>query len=160
MTRSRLVLTLPALVLAQLALVALGVWPQLSARAAGDEIQLRVRPVDPIDPFRGAYVTLSYPDLRPRPSEGGDGTVFVRLREEDGLWVADGWSRTRPDGGTFLRCTDRWWEVRCGIESWFVPQDEAAALERRIAGGTLVATVAVDGRGNAAVVGLSPRARE
>ena len=63
MTR-RLAIWLPVLLVAQLALVALAVFPQLSARATGEELRLRVEPVDPIDPFRGAYVTLGYPDLR------------------------------------------------------------------------------------------------
>ena len=49
---------------AQLALVGVAVAPQLSARAFGDEYRMRVAPVDPIDPFRGAYVDLGYPDLR------------------------------------------------------------------------------------------------
>lgn len=50
-------------VLTSLALLAVAVWPQLSARFTGDEVVLRVQPVDPIDPFRGAYVDLGYPDL-------------------------------------------------------------------------------------------------
>ena len=46
----------------QLALVGVGVAPQLSARATGDTYLVRVAPVDPIDPFRGTYVALDYPD--------------------------------------------------------------------------------------------------
>ena len=65
----RLRLWLPLLLVLQLALVGLAVLPQLSARVAGDEIVLRVQPVDPIDPFRGAYVTLGYPDLRHNDAE-------------------------------------------------------------------------------------------
>jgi uncharacterized membrane-anchored protein len=151
------------LLLAQLGLVAVGVWPQLSAHAVGEEIQLRVRPVDPIDPFRGAYVTLSYPDLRiddARGARGGlssedgqhSGSVFVTVREDDGIWVAEDWSRTRPEDVTYLRCSDRGWQVRCGIESWFLPQQDALALEQAVSRGTVVATVTVDGRGNAAIV--------
>jgi uncharacterized membrane-anchored protein len=163
MTR-RTALVLPALLLAQLGLVAVGVWPQLSARAVGEEIQLRVRPVDPIDPFRGAYVALRYPDLRVNGVRGGagpledgeeSGTVYVTVGEDDGVWVAQRWSRTRPEEGTYLRCSDRSWQIRCGIESWFLPQDDALALEREVSRGTVVATVKVDGRGNAAIVGVS-----
>jgi uncharacterized membrane-anchored protein len=167
MRTHRLALTLPLLLAAQLGLVAAGSWPQLSARTTGEEIQLRVRPVDPIDPFRGAYVDLRYPDLRTAGNRAASrglaspedpdeaGTMFVTLREDGGVWVGDEWSRTRPDAGTYLRCDDRFWEVRCGIESWFVPQDEARDLERAVADGTTVATVKVDGRGNAAIVGLT-----
>ena len=166
MTRTRPAVALPLLLVLQLALVAVGVWPQLSARAAGDEVQLRVQPLDPIDPFRGAYVTLSYPDLRHDASRGVDGghgsmedgrsgAVYVSLREDGDVWVADGWTRERPDHGPYLRCSDRDWQIECGIESWFLPQDEARAMEEEIAGGSVVATVKVDGRGNAALVDVS-----
>ncbi len=166
MPTHRLALLLPVLLLAQLGLVAAGSWPQLSARTTGEEIQLRVRPVDPIDPFRGAYVALTYPDLRANGARGRDGglgsmedgdtgTVYVTLREDGDVWVAEDWTRERPDGGTYLRCDDRFWQIRCGIESWFLPQDEALALEEAVQRGTVVATVTVDGRGNAAIVAVS-----
>ena len=162
----RLAVALPVLLLAQLGLVAAGSWPQLSARTTGEEIQLRVRPLDPIDPFRGAYVALDYPDLRVNGSrgEGGgmgsmedgeNGTVYIVLREEEDVWVAEDWTRERPDDGVFLRCDDRFWQIDCGIESWFLPQDDALALEKAVQRGTVVATVKVDGRGNAAIVGVS-----
>ena len=51
----------------------------------------------------------------------------------------------------YLACNDRSWQVRCGIESYFLPQDEAAETERLLADGA-VAEVRIDGRGNAAVV--------
>ena len=166
MTRTRMLVAMPLLLLGQLVLVAVGVYPQLSARAVGDELRLRVEPVDPIDPFRGAYVTLDYPDLRRNDSsgfEGGQGsmedgeagTVFVALRPEGDVWVAHDWTRERPEDGTYLRCDDRDWQIRCGIESWFLPQEDAKAMEEAVAGGTAVATVKVDGRGNTALVGVS-----
>ena len=52
----------------------------------------------------------------------------------------------------YLTCDDRDSSIRCGIESLFLPQDEAAAMEEDIAGGSMVAVVKVDGRGNAALV--------
>jgi uncharacterized membrane-anchored protein len=147
----------------QLALVGVGVAPQLSARITGDTYVVRVAPVDPIDPFRGAYVALDYPDLRHDESQpfvepglgalddGESGEVYVSLVEEDGVWVAEAWSRTRPDDGPYLSCDDRSWQIRCGIESWFLPQDEARAADEQLRDGA-VAELRVDGRGNAAVV--------
>ena len=141
----------------QLVLVGAAVAPQLSARLAGDDYLLRVAPVDPIDPFRGAYVDLDYPDLAlDRETPGDRGTLFVTLVERDGVWVASGSTRDRPDSGTYLACDDSQWQVRCGIESLFLPQDEAAALQEDVAGGEMVAVVKVDGRGNAAIVALEP----
>jgi uncharacterized membrane-anchored protein len=143
---------------AQLALVGVAVAPQLSARAFGDEYRMRVAPVDPIDPFRGAYVDLGYPDLRLDQddpiADDDEGTVFVTLVADGDLWKAGGYLRSRPDDGPYLTCDDRDWRIRCGIESWFVPQDEAAELQDAVGSGTMVAVIKVDGRGHAAIVGL------
>ena len=68
---------------------------------------MRVAPVDPIDPFRGAYVTLDYPDLSRDDSfsadgglgaleDGESGPVYVSLSEHDGLMQATEFSRSRP----------------------------------------------------------------
>jgi uncharacterized membrane-anchored protein len=147
----------------QLLLVGLGVAPQLSAHLAGDSYLVRVAPVDPIDPFRGAYVALDYPDLRHDDSQsfvepglgalddGGSGDLYVTLVEEDGVWTASEWSRERPADGPYLACDDRSWQIRCGIESWFLPQDEARETEDLLRDGA-VAELRIDGRGNAAVV--------
>jgi uncharacterized membrane-anchored protein len=146
--------------LAGLTLVGVAVYPQLSARLTGEEITLRVAPVDPIDPFRGAYVDLQYPDLDRlggRRDDGLDdgerGDLFITLRQEGDVWVADARTRTRPESGVYLACSDHSWEVRCGIESWFLPQDEAAAMEAAVGDGAL-ATVRVDSRGHAAIVAV------
>ena len=139
----------------QLALVGVAVAPQLSARLTGDTYLMRAAPVDPIDPFRGAYVTLDYPDLRHDDPESSDerdrGDVYVTLVQQDGVWVGDTWSRERPGDGPYLACDDSSWQVRCGIESWFLPQDEAAEAEDLLRDGA-VAEVRIDGRGHAAVV--------
>ena len=148
----------------QLALVGLAVAPQLSARVAGDTYLLRVAPVDPMDPFRGAYVALDYPDLRhagdrmvdPAPGlgavdDGESGDVYITLVRRGDVWAADEWTRDRPAEGPYLACDDRSGQIRCGIESWFLPQDEAREAEELLRDGA-VAEVRIDGRGNAAVV--------
>jgi len=147
----------------QLALVPLAVLPQLSARITGETYLMRVTPVDPIDPFRGAYVDLSYPDLRdqgssnpPSLEDGENGAVYATLVEEDGFWVLGEYTRTRPEQGPYLACDDRYWAIRCGIESWFASQDDAQRLEGAVADGA-VATIKIDSRGNAAIVDLQPR---
>jgi uncharacterized membrane-anchored protein len=157
----RTVTKVAVLAVAQLALVAVGVAPQLSARATGDEYRLRVAPLDPIDPFRGAYVDLDYPDLSPgrdgrggSPLEGDDSDhVYVVLVRDGDVWVADDYTSERPDGGVYLACSDMYWDMRCGIESWFLPQDEARAMESDLADGA-IATVKIDSRGNAALVSV------
>ena len=148
-----------AAVVVQLALVAVAVSGQLSARLTGDEYSFRVEPVDPIDPFRGAYVALDYPDLVPNNENlpGDRGDVFLPLTKDGEAWAAGTPTRTRPDDGPYLACTDRNYEVRCGIDSWFLPQDDARELEGAIRDGDVVARVRIDGRGNAALVAVEVR---
>jgi uncharacterized membrane-anchored protein len=148
-----------AAVVIQLALVAAAVSGQLSARLTGDEYSFRVEPVDPIDPFRGAYVALDYPDLVPNNENlpGDRGDVFLPLTEDGEVWAAGTPTRTRPDDGPYLACTDRNYEIRCGIDSWFLPQDDARELEGAIRDGDVVARVRIDGRGNAALVAVEVR---
>jgi uncharacterized membrane-anchored protein len=160
---------LALVVIVQLALVAVGVAPQLSARAVGEEYRVRVAAADPIDPFRGAYVVLAYPDLSRSDgsfsAEGGlgaledgrSGPVYVTLAEEGGLMRATGFSRSRPDSGPYLACDDRYWQIRCGIESWFTSQSEARELGQELAEGGAIAVVRIDSRGHAALVGLETR---
>lgn len=151
-----------AAALAQLALVPLAVAGQLSARLTGEEHLLEVAPVDPIDPFRGAYVALTYPGLPDRLTSGerdeADGdTVYVPLVRSGDLWTGLSAVTERPREGPFLRCTDEQWRLRCGIESWFLPQDEALAMEQAVTAGQAVARVRIDSRGNAALVAVEVR---
>ena len=117
--------------------------------------------MDPIDPFRGAYVTLGYPDLRPGSPDGGPGPgaledgergpVYITLTERDGHSVAADFLRERPASGPYLACDDSDWQIRCGIESWFLPQDEAAEMQDVLREGA-VAEVRIDSRGHAALM--------
>ena len=163
---------------ASLALVGVAVWAPLSARLTGEEITLRVAPFDPIDPFRGAYVDLSYPDLPGASPEFDEsfteeeikeneeeaqrladerGTAYVPLTRQGEVWVGGPVQRTAPAEGLYLRCDDSSWRLECGIESWFLPQDEATGLEEAVRDGQAVATVKVDGSGNAALIGITVR---
>ncbi len=150
----RRLMTLSAVVALQAALVGVAVAPQLSARILGETYELRVAPLDPIDPFRGAYVTLSYPDLQWEDghTNADRGDVFITLVDEGGVMVADEFLRERPSGDVpYLACNDRDWQVECGIDSLFLPQDEAAAMEVVLRDGA-VAEVKIDGRGHAALI--------
>ncbi len=158
-----------AVVLAQLLLVGVAVWPSLSARVTGEHVTLRVQPFDPIDPFRGAYADLSYPDL---PSAGGPaassrtpdqqqalddarGAAYVPLTRAGAVWLGGPLVRTPPADGLYLACDDSDYRLRCGIESWFLPQDAAAGLQEALRGGTARATVTVDASGHAALVAVT-----
>ena len=77
------------------------------------------------------------------------------LTQQGEIWVGRAVQRTRPADGLYLTCDDSDWRLRCGIESLFLPQDEAAGLEAAVRAGTAVATVRVDGSGHAALFGVS-----
>lgn len=145
-----------AVVLIQFGIVGLAVADQLSARLTGEEYQFRVEPLDPHDPFRGAYVTLSYPDLQPQNSwsANDDGEVFLPLRKKGEFWTATRATQKRPVDGPYLTCTENGGSIDCGIDSWFVPQDKATALEDAIRKGEVVARVKIDDRGHAALVAV------
>lgn len=144
-----------AAALVQLALVPIAVAGPLSARITGEEHLLEVAPLDPIDPFRGAYVALDYPGL-PDTSTVPDGkngdTVYVPLVRSGEVWAGSRAVTVQPESGPFLRCKDDSWRLRCGIDSWFLPQDEALALEQEVRDGRAVAMLKIDSRGNAALV--------
>ena len=116
-----------AVVLAQAALVVVAVWAPLSARATGQEVVLRVAAYDPIDPFRGAYVALDYPDLYPAGEDRGDGDVYITLVEKDGLWVRDAYATERPADGPYLAYTDAFPDARAG---WLAEDGPASAAIR------------------------------
>ncbi|MBB6628637.1 GDYXXLXY domain-containing protein [Nocardioides sp. KIGAM211] len=147
----------------QLALVGVAVAPRLSAYTTGEEYRVAVAAVDPVDPFRGAYVDLAYPGVQParHPRREGwqppaPGTVYLPLRQEGAVWVADGYERSRPGHPPYLTCESDGWDVDCGIGSWFADQDEAARLGERLSAHGGTATVRVDGRGHAVLVAVEP----
>jgi len=160
---NRRTVTLLLVCLVQLGLVGAATAAQLSARLTGEEYLLRVQPVDPYEPFRGAYVQLDYPDLRPdsrtRDGDGWipEGTVYLPLTQHGPYWAATTLVRTAPDSGPYLRCESEGWRLKCGIESLFLPQDEAREVEQALSSGTMYARIKVDSRGHAAVVGLVRR---
>lgn len=147
-------------VVIQLALVPVAVAGPLSARVTGDEYHLEVAPVDPIDPFRGAYVALTYPGLPNDPDDNRGrergATVYVPLVRHGDVWVGTAAVAERPTTGPFLRCKDDW-QLKCGIESWFLPQGKALALERAVNQRPAVARIRIDSRGNAALVDVELR---
>jgi uncharacterized membrane-anchored protein len=152
--------TVAVVAVVQLVLVGVAVAPRLSAYARGDDYLLRVAPVDPIEPFRGAYVDLTYPDLQPgtRPGSGrvAAGTTYVRLVRDGDFWVAASYETERPDEGPYLACDTDGFSLSCGIESWFTGQDQAKRLESQVADEGAVATVRIDDRGHAVIVALDP----
>lgn len=138
-------------VVAQVAILGAVAAPRLAVRLTGTEYRLRVRPVNPIDPFRGAYVDLAYDGFESESYERG--RVYVVLRRDGDAWVGDGVVTRRPDSGAYVACESDGGRTECGIESWFVSQRRAKQAERELAGGG-IARVRISDSGQAVLVGL------
>jgi uncharacterized membrane-anchored protein len=129
-------------------------WNEWKLRS-GDEYRLQVRPVDPVDFFRGEYVALQYPistvTLDDSDWERGD-AVYVPLRRVDGHWTGEEGFRERPAGpvirGTYV---GRFGQaaVEYGIETFFVEEGQARRYEEAMFDRRLYADVVIDDDGKA-----------
>jgi len=135
---------------ALLTLVLIG-WNE-RALASGTHVTLRTAPVDPVDLFRGRYVTLTY-ELGRVSAFGPEGTtVYVPLRRAGDVWVGGPPSLVRPDE-TFIRGVVTPSGIRFGIERYFTDEREARRLE---AAGPLLVDVVLDDDGGARIAGVRP----
>ena len=142
-----------AVVVAAMVAVPLGIigWNEWKL-ASGEVVILRVEPVDPLDPFRGEYVALSYPIGR-LPTGGlepGE-TVYVPLRKRGDHWSGEAATATRPDGDvTFIRGrVRRSGSIEYGIETFYVEEGQARRYEEAMFDRRLDAKVVLDDDGKA-----------
>jgi uncharacterized membrane-anchored protein len=128
-------------------------WNEL-ALATGETVTLRTVPVDPIDLFRGRYVTLRY-DIsslrRPPGADPGD-TVYVPLHRVGDYWTGERAWPTPPREHPFIRGRITSSGITYGIETYYADEDEARRLERRA--GTLAVRVVLDEDGRARISGI------
>jgi uncharacterized membrane-anchored protein len=130
------------------------------ALATGDEVALRTVPVDPVDLFRGRYVTLRYEISSLDVEEGiqpGD-SVYVPLYETGEAWTGSFGFTSPPPDDTFIRGTvrevaGRSAEIDYGIGTYFTDEEDARRLE---GAGTLLVTVAIDDGGQARISRVEP----
>lgn len=140
-------------------------YQKYDALLAGQEVQLRVRPYDPMSFLSGRYANLSYDvaslsgydDLLNVP----DGTTLycVIRPDEDGLWVQ---ARVEADypmiepGMLILQGYKDRGRILFGIEAFFMPEEDAQNIESALLDGTVDcrAVVLVDEAGNALLRGM------
>ena len=97
-------------------------WPLLT----GTTVILKIQPIDPLDVFRGQYLTISYEIssvVLPAETKEGD-TIYVSLKEgDDKIWHAEKVSLIRPESDVFIKGTaKKSWRglgVEYGIEQYF-----------------------------------------
>ncbi len=132
------------------------------ALATGERVRLATVPVDPLDLFRGRYVTLRYgiSSLRVNGDVERGATVYVPLTKGGGgVWSGSYATPIRPEGGTFIRgrVTSRpagAVTIEYGIETYYADEDEAPELEQSAGRGRLYVDVVLDDDGGAKIDGI------
>lgn len=129
---------------------------------AGEEILLKVAPVDPRDMFRGDYIALTYEisqiSLATVPSDSAFSSgeiIYAVLSKKEKYWTVDFVSHTRPSLGenqVFMKGRVRavhgqYVRVEWGIESYFVAEGEGPTIER-MRNAELSVIVVVDNTGS------------
>ena len=168
----------PALIvvgLLQSAALAWMVGERLSLLNTGREIVLKVIPADPRSLFRGDYVILNFDfsviksDKVPEKLKSNEQVFITLSRETDGSWAFSELSRSKPahqgeDRVAIRGIVKSAWKnrktnvstvrIRCGIESYFVPEGTGKALEKQVRDRQMRAIIAVGANGVAAIKGL------
>lgn len=124
----------------------------------GQEIKIKVVPVDPRSLFRGNYARLNYDISRvnlpedswlPRVNE----LIYIKLKKnEEGLYEEESASLIKPDTGIFIKGRVKYSrtkdvQVRYGIEAFFAPKEKALDLEKKLrSGGIAVIKLANNGK--------------
>lgn len=168
--------------LAQIAFLGWMIQGRASILRNGQEVLLRVEPVDPRDLLRGDYVRLGY-EASEVPAQIVTGlptetyaslygrTVFVRLaKQADGYWLPETAAlgdddatsasagsvvvRGKVSGDTSDGENDRKLFVDYGIERFYVPEGEGLAIEKDMGIRPFGILAAVDSAGNPQIKGL------
>jgi len=157
--------------LIQLALIAAMVVDRARVLRDGTEVTLQTRPVDPRDFLRGDYVVLSYDistvptgELKGKLPQNRQSYVFVKLApKDDGFYAAvSAHLDSVPVGDKEVlirgRVTNSRWcdrcdnfDVRYGLEKFFVPEGKGRELERARNRGKLSIVAAVTPSGRSAI---------
>lgn len=136
--------------------------------AGGEEVLLKIRPVDPRDPFRGDYITFQYDISRIKGNsfhsldsqekiKYGD-KIYIPLAKKGNYWIKNGSvSKDKPNAGIFIKgaIKDIKWKgdlpeeifVSYGIEEYFIPENSGRDVS--FSGRDTFAKVVLDKNGNA-----------
>ncbi len=129
----------------------------------GTPVILKTAPIDPRSLFRGNYVRLNYDISNIKKSLTQEhfkrGEVgYVTLKEEDGIFIATGLHREKPESGVYIRGrvtrVGGRYRMKYGIEAYFMPKEKALKAERSVRQGAN-AEVYLLGNGKAAIAKLN-----
>jgi uncharacterized membrane-anchored protein len=179
MSGKKLLLAAALLALAQIAFLSWIIAGRAAILRNGQEVLLKVEPIDPRDLLRGDYVRLGY-EIRDVPvklvtnAPSGefvpeDGPIFVRLgRDSDGYWRPRSATLGEPQGqppageidirgmvsGGWTLGPDASFSVDYGIDRFYVPEGEGRAIETDMRERPFGILAAVAGDGSAQIKAL------
>ncbi len=129
----------------------------------GAPVILKTAPIDPRSLFRGNYVRLHYDisnidkSLTKEKFKRGD-VGYVKLKEEDGYFIATGLHMDKPSSGLFIRGRvnrdGTHYRMKYGIEAYFMPKVKALKAERSLRQGADAEIYLLE-NGKAAIAGLN-----
>jgi uncharacterized membrane-anchored protein len=154
MTGKKLILAALVLAVAQIGFLSWIIAGRAAVLRDGQDVLLKVEPVDPRDLLRGDYVTLTY-EIRSIPvklvtnAPAGefvpkDGPIFVRLgKDADGYWRPRSATLDTPAGepaageidirgtvaGNWSIGSDDAFTVNYGMDRYYVPEGQGLAIE-------------------------------
>ncbi|MDQ2635104.1 MAG: GDYXXLXY domain-containing protein [Pseudomonadota bacterium] len=155
MSGKRLVMAAALLAVAQIGFLSWMIAGRAAVLREGQEVLLKVEPIDPRDLLRGDYVRLNY-EIRDVPVKlvenappgefvAENGSVFVRLgKDPDGYWRVrlarlgePSTTAVGPDEIDIRGSISRGWALRpddsfsvqYGIDRYYVPEGEGRAIE-------------------------------
>lgn len=126
----------------------------------GQDVRLKLAPIDPFDMWSGYFVTLHY-DVSVVDSTfltqkvPDKSTVYVTLKKQaNGIWEKSKLSIQKPaQGEVFLKGKLDGSVIKYGIEAYFMPEARRSEIEQDVNTKREKTTmvVAIDGDGNAAL---------
>jgi uncharacterized membrane-anchored protein len=120
--------------LAQLTVPASLIWKREQTLRHGSVWKFRTAPVDPVDAFRGRYVSLQFEvetqEISVPPNLEPGQKVFVTLRSNaEGFAEVDQVSPTRPSGDDFMEAELSGKTVSLPFDKYWVTERDAPAAE-------------------------------
>lgn len=149
LSKEKTIIGLGLAVVLQISVLAMEYGGAVYPLLTGQEITLKVIPVDPRSLFRGNYARLNYEInqvVLPHNSRElrENEFIYVKLKQnQEGDYIADSASLEKPEVGLYIRGRTHRTRgsdavrVRYGIEAFFAPKEKALALERKLPSGAV-----------------------
>ncbi|HEX8898235.1 MAG TPA: GDYXXLXY domain-containing protein [Chthoniobacterales bacterium] len=119
---------------AQIAAPASLIWKREQTLRRGGVWKFRTAPVDPVDAFRGRYISLQFEaesqEISPPPNASSGQTVFTTLKPNaEGFAEIDQVFSSRPAGDDFIEAELAGKTVKLPFDKYWVTERDAPAAE-------------------------------